>query len=355
MEARVVVVHPADQPHRDVVVAAQLLVVARVRRVLHEVLPHGGIGGQVTDEGLQGGGVEFAHRIRSGLATVRAWMTASPERRERDRLDHGHVGPVEQPVDADDAQHRVDRPRAVGGGVEERQGVVHGLDRAAAGGEALGVQRREAGEHGEDDPQRRVPRRGRTPPTSATPRASRPRRRSARETTRASRRPARDGRTAARRAPPGAPAPARRGRQRPAGHGHADRARVEQGVDVAAARPTARTARPARARPTWNASSRSGWSSMPIGSEAAIRIAVEVRPRRGIMVGGVERRRRVARQLQVAVRATGVGPSAAPTRRAGPRATGAGERRRGARSVTQYRQNRSTFKELCVGPSPRSP
>ena len=75
VEARVVVVHPADQPDRDVVVAAQLLVVALVRRVLHEVLPHRGIGGQVTDEGLQGGAVELTHsealRVGDGRGRAR--------------------------------------------------------------------------------------------------------------------------------------------------------------------------------------------------------------------------------------------------------------------------------------------
>ncbi len=78
VEAGVLVVHPTDQPHRDVVVAAQLLVVPLVGRVLHEVLPDRRVGGQVADEGLQGGAVQLIHTKRSGLVTKRACSAAAP-------------------------------------------------------------------------------------------------------------------------------------------------------------------------------------------------------------------------------------------------------------------------------------
>src|SRR4051794_22017303 len=78
VEARVLFVHPTDQPHRDVVVAAQLLVVPLVGRVLHEVLPHRRVGGEVADEGLQGGAVELIHTKRSGLVTKMACSAAAP-------------------------------------------------------------------------------------------------------------------------------------------------------------------------------------------------------------------------------------------------------------------------------------
>ena len=78
MKAGVVVVHPADQPDRDVVVAAQLLVVALVGRVAHEVRPAIRVVRQVADEALERGAVEGVHTRRSGLETPMACSAAGP-------------------------------------------------------------------------------------------------------------------------------------------------------------------------------------------------------------------------------------------------------------------------------------
>jgi len=60
VKAGVVVVHPADQPDRDVLVAAQLLVRARRRVVVDEVAPPIGPGGQLGDEVTQLGARQVA-------------------------------------------------------------------------------------------------------------------------------------------------------------------------------------------------------------------------------------------------------------------------------------------------------
>ena len=53
VEARVVVVHPADEPDLDLVVAAQQLVAALARVVLDQVLPRLRLRHQVGDQGLE--------------------------------------------------------------------------------------------------------------------------------------------------------------------------------------------------------------------------------------------------------------------------------------------------------------
>ena len=67
----------------------------------------------------------------------------------------GMVGAVDQLPDADGRRDRANGLRAVGGGVVEDERVVDELVAAgpAAGGGALGVERREAGEQREDDAQ----------------------------------------------------------------------------------------------------------------------------------------------------------------------------------------------------------
>ena len=65
--------------------------------------------------------------------------------------DDGAVAAVDQAVDADLADDRVDRAGTVRRGVEEDAGIV--VAAAAAGDEPLPVQRCEAGEHGEAHPQ----------------------------------------------------------------------------------------------------------------------------------------------------------------------------------------------------------
>ena len=78
VKAGVVVVHPADQPDRDVVVAVQLLVVALLARVADEVRPALRRRRQLADEPLERGAVELAHSTRSGFATVSACSAAAP-------------------------------------------------------------------------------------------------------------------------------------------------------------------------------------------------------------------------------------------------------------------------------------
>ncbi len=356
VKAGVVVVHPADQPDRDVVVAAQLFVVALVRCVAHEVLPHLRVCRQIADERLQGGAVELVHTQCSGLVTKMACCAAAAERRESHRRDHRPVRAVEQPVDADHAQHRVDRERTVGGRVEVRQRIVHRAGRAAARGQPLGVQRREPGQHREHHAQPRVRR-----PPPLRPRVPggghlrdiggqrrKPRGRAGRgagmdEERRVARRkplergPESSRAPLARRGRP--PAPTRRRRPRPGA-----RPLAPAPGRRARALPTARTARPVRARrcgsrraaPRPPAATRCPAGSTARSGRAADRRRRPAPPARpGHARAGRRRRRRVAREFERPARrrgaATGEGPCAAPGRRAGHPARGAGGCRRGAR------------------------
>src|SRR4051812_49331698 len=83
VEAGVVLVHPADQPDRDLVVALQLDVDPLLARVPDETLPAPGVGGEVEDELLE------VHRKRSGLTTVIACCAAGPS---SDRLAGATTG-----------------------------------------------------------------------------------------------------------------------------------------------------------------------------------------------------------------------------------------------------------------------
>ena len=90
------------------------------------------IGGDLRDEGAQLVAVETLVRTastaaapssRAGLRLRRAPCTASPSGSSARRAD-GAVGAVDEPVDADLAEHRVDGPGAVGGDVEEHAGSL---------------------------------------------------------------------------------------------------------------------------------------------------------------------------------------------------------------------------------------
>ena len=284
-----------------------------------------------------------------------ACCAAAAERRERHRRDHRPVRAVEQPVDADHAQHRVDRARAVGGGVEVRQRIVDRVGRAAARGQPLGVQRREPGEHREHDAQARVrrppPLRPRVPGDGhlgdiggqrRKPRGRAGRRAGMDEERGVARRKtlerraeclearvpgegARRHATRRRRPRPGArrpaPAPGRRARSPP----HSSKGA------------------PSSSTPVWKSSSSasaSGSHSMPSGLDGAIR--TRCRPSAAASAArspGHARAGRTAPARRPRARAPtrrrgaaiGEGPCAAPGRRAGHPARGAGGCRRGAR------------------------
>ena len=184
------------------------------------------------------------------------------ERREGDRLDH-RAGPSRRAGGRRRRRAASRRSRA-GRRTRCRRRSARSCTasrRPAAGGEPLGVQRREPGEHREDDPQRRVRR-----PPPLRPRVPGGRHLGdvggqRRETRRASRRPGRDGRTAAaplrarrssagpRLSMPAGPPSAPAGRERPTAP--ASRSASTRAADAgrrARGPPTARTARPARAR-----------------------------------------------------------------------------------------------------------
>ena len=81
VEAGVVVVHPADQPDGDVVVAQQLLVDARARIVGDEVTPQLGTAGEPRDVALELGAVEVAAGGTIDHAATRARSPAPCSRR----------------------------------------------------------------------------------------------------------------------------------------------------------------------------------------------------------------------------------------------------------------------------------
>ena len=156
MEAGVVVVHPADQPDGDVVVAEELLV-ARAARVVVDGAPRApaarrGLARTPGSRSRPRGPRSCRHRGRAERRWVGSAVTspAAAPRTARSALDHRPVGAVEEPVDAHHANHRVDRARAVRGRVEDTSGSCT-PGRAAARGEPLGVQRRQPGEHREHD------------------------------------------------------------------------------------------------------------------------------------------------------------------------------------------------------------
>src|SRR6185312_9624126 len=81
VEAGVLLVHPADQPRRHVVVAHQLRVAARGAVVLDQVRPQLGALGEALDELDQLGRVHASTSTpsaRCGFTVVRAYSTASP-------------------------------------------------------------------------------------------------------------------------------------------------------------------------------------------------------------------------------------------------------------------------------------
>ena len=90
VKARVVVLHPADQPRRHMGIADQLLIPALARVVLHEVDPQLGAIGQLSDERLElrsrkvasprpGNRVERAGPVRRGAG--RCWRVRRSSRR----------------------------------------------------------------------------------------------------------------------------------------------------------------------------------------------------------------------------------------------------------------------------------
>ncbi len=97
---------------------------------------------------------------RCGLVLSSARPRRGVQRR-RGGVDDGPVGAVDELPDADRADHRLEHARPVGGGVVEDQRVGRGGAVAAAGGEALELQRRAAGQHREQHPQARDARGGR--------------------------------------------------------------------------------------------------------------------------------------------------------------------------------------------------
>ena len=66
------------------------------------------------------------------------------------RVDDGAIGAVDELRGADRLGDGADHPRAVGGGVVEDERIRVGRGDAAAGGVALELQRRAAGEHREE-------------------------------------------------------------------------------------------------------------------------------------------------------------------------------------------------------------
>ena len=137
VEARVVAAGPGDDPDVDVVVAPELLEVALRRVAAHERAPLPRIGGDPGHQLAQLARVEIALErgdardrghartsvvavlsSRAGLRRRSAVCTASPSGSSA-RRDDGTVGAVDEPVDADLAQHRIDGARAIGGDVEE--------------------------------------------------------------------------------------------------------------------------------------------------------------------------------------------------------------------------------------------
>ena len=175
VEARVAAVGPRDHPDVDVLVAPELLERAVRRSMAHQRAPLLRVGGDPRDQLAQLARVRgrapvmrrtaARSRSRAGLRLRRAPRTASPSGSSARRAD-GPVGAVDEPIDADLAEHRVDGPGAVGRDVEEHVRIADGD--AAAGHEPLAMQRRQAGEHGEAHAQPRV--RGAAPDREGVPR-----------------------------------------------------------------------------------------------------------------------------------------------------------------------------------------
>ena len=205
VEAGVVAAGPRDDPDVDVVVAPQLLEVALRGVAAHERAPLPRIGGDPAHELAQLARVEIALErrccegswscvdLRVGGAEQQSGRVAPAQRgthgvaeRQLGRRDDGTVGAVDEPVDADLAQDRIDGAPAVGGDVEEDVRIA---DRGAAA--------RDAGARAAAAPGRRASRSRRAAPgaprgprrrTRATPSASWPRSRSAPPTSPAARR-----------------------------------------------------------------------------------------------------------------------------------------------------------------------
>ena len=212
VEAGVVVVHPADKPDGEVVVAQQLLVDARARIVGDEVTPQLATAGEPRDERSSSGPSRSRPAARSimpppaharprraagraGLAVRSAAVAALPSRLG-DGVDDRAVRAVDERVDAGHADDGVQRARPVGRGVVEgaegrapptpgrraRRGAPHAearrrparrRRRAAAGAPRVPSRRRPARPRAAARGSRRAPA-TRPPSTRCAPASSRP-------------------------------------------------------------------------------------------------------------------------------------------------------------------------------------
>ena len=293
------VVHPADQPDRDVVVAVQLArrCAASGRCATRWRQRSGRPARSRTSARARPGrgrgvGLSIRGPRRVGVGRS-AWRDRGAERGERRRVGDRPVGAVAR---AGRRRRRAASRRPRCGPYEEtsnqRERVVHRAGRAAARGEPLGVQRRAAGEHRPHDLQARVRRPAPLPPRRARRPASRPRR------TVIARPPRRRAASPAGAGPgctnSGAPplrqalehrADARRARRSPAsargGQAEAGGAEVEQRVDAqrgsaaaSASDPHGANGPPSSSTPAWKASSSgcasaAGRLSIPSGDDGA--------------------------------------------------------------------------------------
>ena len=158
VEAGVVVLaRPADEPHLDLLVAAEQREVAAPGVVAHQRLPLPGRAASPSTRSRSASGSRNVGHVRaswgaSSRAALRARVEVLGVPAAGRGVDDRAVGAVDERVGAHGRGHRGDRRRAVGRRVVERVRVAHG-GVAAARRQPLGLEGGQAGEHGEADPQ----------------------------------------------------------------------------------------------------------------------------------------------------------------------------------------------------------